>query len=104
MEALSAFAAFFKSRGQPKYFMCSKDRTHQNETLNYVCIKRECERRGLFCSMCKTDHINHDIIPLKMLLGELQSHTEKPLSCSEGFQTELSKLERMRSEMLSSLK
>lgn len=76
-----------------KYFSCNRGADHEEEVLNYVCIKKDCDKRGLLCSMCKADHTNHITIPLKVLLSQLQKHKEKPLESSEGFQTELSQLE-----------
>lgn len=57
-----------------KYFTCTRGKDHEGEVLNYVCIKKDCDKRGLLCSICKTDHTNHLTLPLKVLLGKLQKH------------------------------
>jgi len=57
-----------------KYFTCNKGQDHEGEVLNIVCIKKDCEKHGLICSMCKAEHENHTTIPLKILLSKLQNH------------------------------
>lgn len=67
-------SSFITPKLRIKYFNCPKGKDHEGEVLNYVCIKKDCEKRGLLCSMCKIDHPNHTTIPLKMLLSKLQTH------------------------------
>ena len=55
-----------------KYFTCTRGGAHEGEVLNYVCTKKDCNKRGLLCSICKIDHQGHSIIPLKMLLSNLR--------------------------------
>ena len=80
--AESALSTFSSPKVRIKYFTCSKGKDHEGEVLNYVCVKKDCTKRGLLCSMCKIDHVNHTTIPLKILLSKLQNHKEKPLESS----------------------
>ncbi len=73
MDNLTA-SSFATPKIRIKYFTCTKDKEHEGEVLNYVCVKKDCEKRGLLCSMCKIDHPNHTTIPLKILLAKLQNH------------------------------
>ena len=59
-----------------KYFTCLQGEDHYGEALNYVCISRDCPKRGLLCSICKLEHQHHTILPLKFLLSSLRSHNE----------------------------
>lgn len=54
-----------------KYFTCNQGKDHDGEVLNYVCIKKDCDKHGLLCSICKVDHANHPTLPLKLLLSKL---------------------------------
>lgn len=50
-ESNSSF--FSSSKVRIKYFTCNKGKDHEGEVLNIVCIKKDCDKHGLICSMCK---------------------------------------------------
>lgn len=47
-----------------------------------MCLDKSCKKLGLLCSICKNNHQNHTIVPLKVLLTELKNHKEKPMDDS----------------------
>ena len=57
-----------------KYFHCRKAGLHDGEVLNYVCIEKGCQEKGLICSVCKNDHSDHHVLPLKYFLNKLKQH------------------------------
>lgn len=67
-------SSLLSSKIRIKYFSCGKGKDHEGEVLNYVCVKKDCDKRGLLCSMCKADHQEHTTIPLKLLLSKLYKH------------------------------
>lgn len=52
-----------------KYMECQKDKMHEGEYLNLVCLNDSCRDDSLICSMCKNDkHKGHTTSPLKFYL------------------------------------
>lgn len=64
----------FIKKSKINYFNCEAKGLHEGEKLVLVCLDPECKSRGLICPVCKEEnHKNHEVIHLKVFLGELQA-------------------------------
>ena len=56
-----------------KYLECQRNKTHEGEFLNLVCLHDACKDDSLICSMCRNDqHKGHVTYPLKFYLERLK--------------------------------
>ena len=60
-----------------KYTECTRDKLHEGELLNFVCLHEECRDDSLICSMCRNGkHKSHPTHPLKFYLEQLKKDYE----------------------------
>ena len=75
--------------------------SHEGEMLNLVCIG--CHESGLICSLCREDHRNHMVVPLKILVHNLTNKVTQDPS-DEEYGVRMQELENLKHALLYRLK
>jgi hypothetical protein len=70
---------------------------HEGETLNLVCIG--CQEPGLICSLCREDHREHKVVPLKILISNLTNKVAQDPS-DEQYGVKMQELENLKQSLL----
>lgn len=83
------------------YLPCARP-DHDGEVLNLICIEKSCPSKGLVCSLCREEHVNHRVRPLKVLLANLR--TEMNEKVEDEYCNRLEELEELKNGLLYGLK